>query len=1151
MCRDEILAHLTEMFGDHIEQERIIATIEQYDDLNACVEALLKDEEQIVSSPDRPKPNDALPIALPPPPPSPTDGPDSSTGATRKQVNVAKGNLPSEMATSFASLLQKGSLPVQFQQPGNSASQRPRGPGKHKPAPDQPANYQNILDMVGQGYRVMVLMRGAPGSGKSHLSRALIDHTSGGDYRNHIFSADDYFMVNGVYKFQPDAIDAAHRFNQQNVLAKARDGWSPIVVDNTNICLWEMYPYVQMAADHGYFLEVLEPQTHWRNNSRSLAIRNTHGVPEPKIKRMLQNYEKLASVQDLYRMCKLEHALYIPVKMRHYPILPSDLLITGDVQRAPVDQPSQTATAQWNDAWEGGMTKATKDNGGKKPNLSAIPPPKPPRDPQKIGTPIKVPDSTGHQGAMEVDSVGEPAGAMGSATTRLDEDDFVWDFTDDWRKTATNWKPYDTESNQFWGQTSSSASSSTKPLPPVNVLELESQPQRTSNPLHEPIAEYLLSSVKEPTKLPAKFTDPAQKTLPPSTALQTPGKEKASKKTDKKRIALTKHKRGCPNENASFSEICNLYPKVPESYLWDLFEKCSGDGDWVANLLLEEQKLENFENPFGDAGSSVGQRRREEGGELVDALTETAVKWNLLECSCNEPVPKAVPVVPVAPSLLEVDTLEADQMLAAASYTPAGGSSGHQSPRETARRTGQGGQQHNSKENAQALKKEIEARFILGNEHFSEPIQKLRLARRIVPAADESPPEELLDLETADKATDSEVVELRLGVELVQQLHAIFRDKHCPKSLELDDLQSDRTRVFMATETAEQLYLLFLDSVYSYTEEERQRSLREDARMAQLMQTEEKYPALFKPPDPSGEPNMKDIIEMEEALAAYQKETNATWQKADGPPDLAQQMSQQKLKEMFPHLNGDDLVEILAAHNNRFDETVQVLNASIPDTVRQQMLEKEELLKKRAEHEKQKLLDLFSSPTFATPSPTGSSLSGEEAINFHLIKAEECRNLAQHHLDLKNECHAKARQAIQRNVPGLADYYSQIARLHRTKIDMYNSRASNCIMEVHKLKLNNDEVLDLHYLHSQEALRCLELFLAEHASNLLNSQQRFKTLYIITGRGLHSADGKPIIKQRVKAMLRVKNIRYTELNPGFLKIKLFNRDDLEQLMMTA
>ncbi|XP_053669879.1 NEDD4-binding protein 2 [Anopheles nili] len=1127
MCKDEILAHLTELFGDVIDQQHIIATIDIFEELETCIEALLQAEDQIRSSKKPLAVQKNKTVKGQEPLPIPTDhdmnGPDASTGATRK-TTMAKDN-PTAMPASFASLLQKGSFPTQFQQPIHGNSPRHQGKSKHQSA-DLPGNFQILVDKVQRGYRVMVLMRGAPGCGKSHLSRTLIDHTSGGDYRNHIFSTDDYFMVNGVYKFQADVLDAAHRYNQHKVLAKARDGWSPIIIDNTNIRLWEMYPYVQIAVDNGYLLDILEPKTHWRNNSRSLAIRNTHHVPESKIKSMLQNYEKLDDPRNLYILCNLEHALTKPAKMRHYPILPEDVEVSMAEysDQSPTVQPQQAA--KWGEEWES-STKETTESKARSSNkttgcVAKNVVPKPPRDFKSIET-----KTSPRLLALEEES------DLGAAGGYSAEDDFSWDFTEDWRTNDTNWKPYDTESNQFWGQSTSTVSKENQYKVPNGddpLVAIEAQPQRTRalNPNHEPIAEFLLSSVKEPTKLPVKATDPAPKS--PSSLVSHGVKEKASKKTDKKRIALIKHRRGCPNENASFSEICNLYPKVPESYLWDLFEKCSGDGDWVANLLLEEQKLENFE-------SSTTQRTEE--NETMDDLARSAIQWNLLECSCNEPMAKAISPAetPTAVDLVENvnDVAEMDGNLITTNA-----SSSAQSPRELARR----GQ--SQRENSQVIKKEIEARFILGNEHFSEHIQKLRLARRIV-AVDESSPEDILDLDTGDKTTDSEVVELRLGVELVEQLHALFKDKHCPKSLELNEIKSDRTRVFMATETAEQLYLLFLDSLYSYSEEEKLFSLRKDARMAKMMETEEKYPALFKQQDPSGVPNLKDIIEMEEALAAYQKETNSSWQK-DGPPDLAQQMSQQKLKEMFPHVPGEDLVQILAAHNNRFDETVQVVNASIPETVRRQMLEKEELLKQRAENEKQKLLDLFSSPSFTTPSPTSSS---EEAINFHLVKAEECRNLAQHHLDLKNECHEKARQAIQRSVPGLADYYSQIARLHRTKIDMYNSRASNCIMEVHKLKLNNAEVLDLHYLHSQEALRCLEMFLAEHASKLRSSQLRFMTLYIITGRGLHSTDGKPIIKQRVKTMLRIKNIRYTELNPGFLKIKLYNRDDLEQLMLMS
>lgn len=243
--------------------------------------------------------------------------PAPSTGAIKKTF----AQQPANETLSFTSFLQQGNTPQGFgslPQPQRNVARRTE---------KWPTSFDSIVDLVNQGYRVMVLMRGAPGSGKSFLSRAIVDKTLGnGDYRNHIFSADDYFIVNGVYKYQADRIDEAHRFNQSNVRAKARDGWSPIVVDNTNMRLWEMQAYVQIAADNGYYLEVLEPITHWRYNARSLSARNTHGVPEQKIKNMLANYEKLKDTTELYKYCKLEHTMHQPTKMRHFPIIKEDLL---------------------------------------------------------------------------------------------------------------------------------------------------------------------------------------------------------------------------------------------------------------------------------------------------------------------------------------------------------------------------------------------------------------------------------------------------------------------------------------------------------------------------------------------------------------------------------------------------------------------------------------------------------------------------------------------------------------------------------------------------------------------------------------------------------------------------------------------------------
>ena len=129
-----------------------------------------------------------------------------------------------------------------------------------------------------------------------------------------------------------------------------------------------------------------------------------------------------------------------------------------------------------------------------------------------------------------------------------------------------------------------------------------------------------------------------------------------------------------------------------------------------------------------------------------------------------------------------------------------------------------------------------------------------------------------------------------------------------------------------------------------------------------------------------------------------------------------------------------------------------------------------------------------------------------------------------HHTQLKGECYTKAKDAIQRGNSGVALYYSQIANLHKNKIDIFNHKAANYMMEVHNLTQNNPDMLDLHYLHVAEAIECLDLFLDKHISKLKVLPQTYKYIFVITGRGLHSSGGFSTIKQKAKARLRERHL---------------------------
>lgn len=132
--------------------------------------------------------------------------------------------------------------------------------------------------------KIMHIMRGVSGSGKSTLAKSLASEEN-------IFSTDEFFMVNGEYRFNPSKLGVAHKWNFDRVKNAVMNGVSPIVVDNTNTQSWEAKNYVQLAKENGYEVQVREPSTPWAKDADELVKRNTHGVPKEAIGRMLSRYQ--------------------------------------------------------------------------------------------------------------------------------------------------------------------------------------------------------------------------------------------------------------------------------------------------------------------------------------------------------------------------------------------------------------------------------------------------------------------------------------------------------------------------------------------------------------------------------------------------------------------------------------------------------------------------------------------------------------------------------------------------------------------------------------------------------------------------------------------------------------------------------------------
>ena len=127
----------------------------------------------------------------------------------------------------------------------------------------------------------IVLIRGLPGAGKTTTALTL--------GRPVCVAADDWFMEDGEYKFDPSGLPEAHAWCQGQALSGMEAGL-PVVVHNTFTQRWELEPYLTAAARLGLTVEV-QSVFDGGCSDEQLAERNTHGVPLAAIQGMRQRWE--------------------------------------------------------------------------------------------------------------------------------------------------------------------------------------------------------------------------------------------------------------------------------------------------------------------------------------------------------------------------------------------------------------------------------------------------------------------------------------------------------------------------------------------------------------------------------------------------------------------------------------------------------------------------------------------------------------------------------------------------------------------------------------------------------------------------------------------------------------------------------------------
>ncbi|KAK6305758.1 hypothetical protein J4Q44_G00245380 [Coregonus suidteri] len=151
-----------------------------------------------------------------------------------------------------------------------------------------------------QSRKNLFILRGLPGVGKKATAENLCVEYARHGIEGGIFSADKYHEMSN---YDSRYFHHNHRRNREDVFKALNRGVDPIIVYNTNISLWEMWPYVHMGMQQGdYHITIMElpegyPQNAFSINELYSWCRGK--IPKQKFRDFRDRWEEAYNIWDV------------------------------------------------------------------------------------------------------------------------------------------------------------------------------------------------------------------------------------------------------------------------------------------------------------------------------------------------------------------------------------------------------------------------------------------------------------------------------------------------------------------------------------------------------------------------------------------------------------------------------------------------------------------------------------------------------------------------------------------------------------------------------------------------------------------------------------------------------------------------------------